>query len=441
MFCYVIFFENISVVISMNRLNLHNFSLREYLEQDESLLDSKVLAEMTDLNLIDDVLRQYLTINDMRDAGSFFTGFELANAAIDCFSSEITHSSIVLDPTCGAGNLLLACSRKLDIHPTLSETLSKWGKVLWGIDIHESFVEATKLRIIIEALHRGAIRDCSIVEATNLLSNIFCSDAMKVEAVELEKVTHVLMNPPFTEWPSPRMNYWKAGKVNAAGVLADKYMRILPDMCEISMILPEVLRSGSRYGGFRTFMDSTFNANTKVWGRFNSKTNVDVFLLFGKKESDSSNTITWHQRLDNYVKLSEHYDVRTGPLVAYRDPEIGEEYPYFHPKNCCTWGRINDSDVIETRRFKGTVLEPPFVVVKRTSSPFDKHRAAATIINVKGKVAVENHMIVITPKSGKISDCSRLIKVMKSEKTNDFLNDRARMRHLTVGVIKDIPIE
>ncbi|MER0335907.1 N-6 DNA methylase [Vibrio vulnificus] len=425
----------------MNQLNSHNLSLRDYLELDHQLTDSDALREMVDLDLIDGVLRKCLSIEDMREAGSFFTGSILAKAVLDSFTTPVNSEAIVLDPTCGAGNLLIVCSRELEVKNTLSATLEIWGKVLWGFDIHDSFIEATKLRLIVEALYRGARKDCSIENAFNLLSNIVCKDAMLIEADELKQVTHVIMNPPFSDWASPRTNYWKMGKVNAAGVIFDKYLRVLPAGCHISAILPDVLRSGSRYGGFREFANSKLSASCKIWGRFNTKTDVDVFLLVGLISDMSLTKIHWHKELMEYSKLSEKYDVCIGPLVSYRDPQEGSEYPYIHPKNCPTWGRVDDKDIKERRRFKGSVCKPPFIAIKRTSSPSDRYRAAATIINTKELVAVENHMIVVSPKSGTLRDCKALLNILKSEKTNDFLNNRARMRHLTVRVVKDIPLE
>ena len=94
----------------------------------------------------------------------------------------------------------------------------------------------------------------------------------------------------------------------------------------------------------------------------------------------------------------------------------------------------------EYRSFTGRVLKPPFVVIRRTSSPSDKYRASGTIVLGKKPVAVENHMIVIKPKSSTLKDCKKLLKTLKLSETNNFLNDRMRCRHLTVGVIKKIPL-
>lgn len=417
----------------MNALNAHNAKLRDLFLSP----NKKEIKNVVNLDSIDLVLREFLTIEEMREAGSFFTGQQLASKVISLLQVPLTFNSVVLDPTCGAGNLLIEASRKLGVEATLSETLRAWGQVLWGFDTHTHFIEATKLRLVIEALNRGVERDCDLTGALSLLPNIKVQDALTVDKFALQKVTHVVMNPPFTVWPSPKENYWKVGKVNAAGIVFDYYLRLLPRNCHISAILPDVLRSGSRYRDFRDFVSNTFSGTVKVWGRFNKKTDVDVFLLFGNLITTTEDSIQWYKVQNNPVVVSDLFDIRTGPLVAYRDPEVGEEYPYFYPKNCPKWAVINNK--VETRRFSGKVLMPPFVVIKRTSSPSDKNRASATLINLQEPVAIENHMIIAKPKDGKVNTCKKLMRVLQKNRTNDFLNERIRLRHLTVGVIKDIP--
>lgn len=420
----------------MNQLSLHNQDLRNLI--DNSCLEP--ISSIVDLDSIDTVLRECLTLGQMREAGSFFTGQALASKTINSFEKALTLNSRVLDPTCGAGNLLIECSRKLGVRDTLSETLEEWGEILWGFDIHESFIEATKLRLIIDALNRGVQKNCSIEQAISYFKNIKIMDAMLATKEDLKSITHVVMNPPFSIWSSPNKNYWKQGKINAAGIVLDHYLRVLPNECNLIAILPDVLRSGSRYNLFREFCSLKMHATCKLWGRFNSKTNVDVFILSGKiTESDNLKNILWQEDLGNYEPLSTQFDVCTGPLVAYRDLELGNEYPYFNSKNTIAWETINE--VNQTRKFQGKVISPPFILVKRTSSPGDKYRATATIINLKTMVAVENHLIVIKPKNNSLRDCKKLLKILKSNKTNNFLNQRIRLRHLTVEVIKSIPLK
>ena len=420
----------------MNQLMNHNLTLRSIIDNSTSLDISCAI----NLDSIDLVLRECLSIDEMREAGSFFTGQKLAAATVNLFSVAITFDSVILDPTCGAGNLLIECSRRLGVENTLSATLIKWSKVLRGYDLHASFIEATKLRLVIEALSRGVEKDCDIECAISFFKNIKVKDTLSVTKQEVSGVTHTILNPPFSIWKSPNKNYWKNGKINAAGMVFDHYLRILPEHSVFSAILPDVLRSGSRYDNFRSFCSIKSEAFCKVWGRFNDKTDVDVFHLNGKIIKQGESNIFWQEKVqDTYLQLSEKYDVRVGPLVAYRDPEIGIEYAYLHSKNITSWEVV--TEVNERRRYKGTAIEPPFVIVKRTSSPSDKYRASATLINIGEKAAVENHLIIIKPFNNKLADCKKLLKLLKREKTNEFLNKRIRLRHLTVSAVKSIPIE
>jgi hypothetical protein len=54
-------------------------------------------------------------------------------------------------------------------------------------------------------------------------------------------------------------------------------------------------------------------------------------------------------------------------------------------------------------------------------------------------VAVENHLIVFLPKNNKLSECKRLLRVLKSRKTDQWLNNRIRCRHLTVRSLNELP--
>lgn len=419
----------------MNQLFEHNQDLRNLIENTSPPLTKSIV----DLDSIDIVLRECLSIEEMREAGSFFTGQKLSTKCLSLFGKAITSKSRVLDPTCGAGNLLIECSRKLGAGETLSETLKVWGSVLYGFDIHESFIEATKLRLIIEALSRGVKKNCSIDIAISYLKNIKVQDALLVNKNDLRDTTHVVLNPPFSIWQSPNKYYWKSGKINAAGVVLDHYLRILPKGCGLVAILPDVLRSGSRYNLFRDFCSLTLDAECIQWGRFNAKTDVDVFILSGVIFcGEMLKKIQWQEDLGDYEKISSKFDVCIGPLVAYRDLETGNEYPYFHSRN--TPGGEMVEMAGELRRFQGRVISPPFILIKRTSSPGDKHRIVATLVNLKGMVAIENHLIVVKPKSNQLIDCKKLMKILKLDRTNNFLNKRIRLRHLTVQAIKDIPL-
>ena len=96
-------------------------------------------------------------------------------------------------------------------------------------------------------------------------------------------------------------------------------------------------------------------------------------------------------------------------------------------------------DFPESRRHEGKVYAPPFVAIRRTSRPGHPYRATATIIAGKIPVAVENHLIVCEPKNGTLRTCRELMRQLKTEAVNEFLNARIRCRHLTVGSVAAIP--
>lgn len=422
----------------MNQFKLHNHELIKFYESIADPIDKKQIKEMVNLDHADAVLRNLLSIEEMKAAGSFFTGQKLTTLAVNSLAPPINNKSIVLDPTCGTGNLLIESSRRLKAKATLSETLELWGRSLRGYDIHDSFVEATKLRLILEALNRGATKDCSLEEALLFFPEIKVTDAMSAQKKDLADVTHILMNPPFSSWDSPELHYWNPGKTNAAGIVFDHYIRNLPNNCAVSAILPDVLRSGTRYENWRKFVSDKIDGNISIAGRFNKKTNIDVFLISGALQENKIKKIEWFTNFASTSSVSDHFDVCIGPLVAYRDPLEGPSSPYIHPNNTPSWKTI--SIFTEKRNFNGRLILPPFVVVRRTSSPTDKFRALGAIITGKVPVAVENHLIVIKPKNASIASCRKLLATLKSPKTNDFINNRIRCRHLTVGVIKEIPL-
>lgn len=421
----------------MNQFRNHNQDLIKAIESIVDREESNQLSDLIDLDGIDLIARRLLTAEEMKNAGTFFTGQALSSRLISDIKNTVNENSIILDPTCGTGNLLIEASRQLAVKKGLKETLSKWGEQLSGYDINPSFVDAAKLRIILEAIIRGANKDCSIDEAMLLLKKISTRNALEIAKKELKNVTHILMNPPFSNWRLDTPNYFSSGKTNAASVLLIHFIREMREGCYINAILPDVIRSGSRYINTRKFSNDNIAANCSVWGRFNKKTNVDVFILSGKKVNKNSG-IKWQKESHERTAISSRYLIKIGPLVSYRDKEEGPLSPYLHQKNS-PHGKVI-SHISEKRKFKGKLYTPPFVVVKRTSSPKDKPRASATLILGKKPIAVENHMIIIKPLSGCLDECFRLLHILDKESTNVFLNDRIRLRHLTVKAIGEIPL-
>lgn len=401
-------------------------------------IEGNIRIKEGDIQESTNTMASYLPAELRKKLGAFFTEVQLSEKAIRHFQQAITAESIVLDPSCGIGNLLLESSRQLGVYTHLSDTLKTWGEVLRGFDIQAEFIELTKLRLIMAALVRGVKADCSLEQAMCYFKYIMQQDALEVSTSSLSSVTHLFMNPPFIAMPSPKRDYWGKGNTNSAAVFLDYYLRNTSDKCNLVAILPDVLRSGSRFKHFRDFISENLQGKCDIEGRFSDTADVDVFILSGQKKCKDGQGIIWSPQYINSNNLGECYDVCIGPLVAYRDKREGNTYPYFHPKNCKNWEMV--TAVSETREFNGKVIQPPCILIKRTSSPSDKYRAAATLINLKQPIAVENHLIVVTPKDKTLKSCQRLLKMLAKPEVNQFLNEQIRVRHLTVGVIKAIPM-
>jgi hypothetical protein len=63
----------------------------------------------------------------------------------------------------------------------------------------------------------------------------------------------------------------------------------------------------------------------------------------------------------------------------------------------------------------------------------------ACIITGKTAVAVENHLLVLTPVGGSLAACRDVLARLKDDRTDRWLDERIRCRHLTVGAIQELP--
>ena len=73
-------------------------------------------------------LRGLVARDNLRKAGAFFTGAQLATRACAPALSGLAPKATIIDPACGAGDLLVACARKLPLDRDLETTLTTWGK-------------------------------------------------------------------------------------------------------------------------------------------------------------------------------------------------------------------------------------------------------------------------------------------------------------------------
>lgn len=394
-------------------------------------------------------LRRLVTIEDRRDAGAFFTSSTLADLAWAPLLPTLDHDSIIVDPACGAGSLLIPGLRAL-----LRRT-DPWraANQLRGRDLVGTFVDAARARLTLT------------IASSELLSERLCpsalrfpelqqGDALKQMASLLDGATHIVLNPPYNPIIAPRNCTWAAGKVNHAALFTEVTVSHMPTDSRLVAILPEVLRSGPRYAKWREIIRRTADIDQVVpSGAFDAQTDVDVFRLYLTKHRPRRvaiprETVTathLSSESDSYSRtspdteehVSKHFQISVGAVVPHRDPEVGPVSPFATARELPAWQTV--SKLAGERSFSGRSESPPFVAIRRTSRPGQVPRALATIVAGTKCVAVDNHLIVARPLDGSLARCQQLLDLLQQPDTTEWLDDRYRCHHLPVEAIKLIP--
>lgn len=381
------------------------------------------------------VFRREIDIDTRREIGAFFSGGDMAAALAKLISDQIGDDGLVLDPTCGIGDLLLARAADLALGDTLQSTVAAWGERLAGFDTRADLIRLCKARLCLLARARGGFTEqIDPLVAFPLISK---GDMMAAESdALLARADAILFNPPFGKTTWARKLDWAAGEINAAAIFLDHLTTAIRPDTPIAAVLPEVLRCGSRYERFRAMLITRGYAGSfKIEGRFDAWTDVDVFTTLLLRSGDQA-TLWRTEPDDRGATVDDHYEIRVGTVVPHRDPKAGPSRAYICAKTTPAW---DISFKPETRRpYAGRVFAPPFVAIRRTSSPSDKFRAVATVVTGSDPVAVENHLLVALPRDGTLSACTALMRALRSEQTNARLNDLMRCRHLTTGAIKSL---
>lgn len=390
-------------------------------------------------------IRKSIEIDIRRKYGIFFTGTSLARRAAAVVPQPFRTSLSISDPSFGAGDLLLAAARRLPLRASLATTIARWGQILVGWEIRPELVELAKIRLLLLARqrhrHTRCLRDDLRLE--EMFPNLRCRDGLAGSLANYEKVGWTLLNPPFIDIEAAENCPWATGSVNAAAVFLDRVADHVQPGAIISAILPDVLRSGSRYGRWREHVLCKLKVErTRLVGTFDHLTDVDVVLATFRRLSATAaaGRSAWRTkaRLETRGRLGSSFEITVGAVVPHRSPEFGPLRRYICSKGLPTGKEVRR--IAGKRQFKGTVVLPPFVVIRRTSRPEDDPRLCATLILGTRPVAVENHLIVCRPTHGGVTVCRRLLSRLRAPEATRFLRDAIRCRHLTVGVLKRLPV-
>jgi hypothetical protein len=388
------------------------------------------------------VLNSIIPIKVRKQGGIFFTGHQLSNKIALRVRSLIEDGYSITDPACGAGNLLMSCASYMPIGKDIKETLEIWSDRLFGYDIYNEFIEAARFRLILLAssIHKKKNTPLTLPDFSKTLSGIQYGDTF-INAPPKVKSNCVVVNPPFGHTIAPTDCTWASGKVQFAALFLERLINMSPIGQNIVAILPDVLRSGSRYIKWRKMVANCCSfLEIEIAGRFDKQTDVDVFILHLVTRRPDKYVSEWPKSGNDGTNrrntLSDLFDIHIGPVVPYRDPRKGAWNSYVDCSSAPPWETVSK---LPKRRFKGSSFTPPLVVIRRTSNPADKSRAIATIVNAPAPIAIENHLIVLKPKDNNLKTCRDLVERLKDHRTNTWLNNRIRCRHLTVSAIKELP--
>jgi hypothetical protein len=386
-------------------------------------------------------LRKLYTISALRDTGTYFTGSALANRLVTVLADLLTRAEHVVDPACGAGDLLVACARHLPLKASVAETLKDWGDRLIGFDINSAFVEATRYRLALLALERTQTSPrelCKTLPLAKIFSNIQIRSGM--EPWQLPKSPAVIVvNPPFSYGVAEKHCTWAQGRISQAATFMDKCLSNAARGTRILAILPDVLRTGSRYEKWRQMIRAKSAVHSvEIAGRFDALTEISVFLLELEVGDGIDTKTAWARPTNSGTRtVKDLFDVHVGPVVPFRLDGNGCWCTFVHSEQLPPWETVRKID--QRIRFTGTTHKPPFVAIRRTSKADYQVRCIGTLVTGSVPMAVENHLLIALPHDRKVATCKKLLALLKRDATSKWMNERIRCRHLTVGSVGELP--
>jgi hypothetical protein len=377
--------------------------------------------------------RKAVSLKNRRSAGAFFTSRQLADDLLGSKAVALTHPHVV-DPACGAGDLLLSAARFLPRGKTAAKTLNLWGSRLVGRDIDPTLIRATRLRLALLASQiLGGEMNLTEEEIAKALPEVRVGDGLDFRVAE---PVLLLLNPPFGMIHAE--TDWSSGRTPRAAIFTAKCLEELPEGSTVRAILPDVLRSGTHSREWRRHIGKFLDkVQIKIWGQFDSATDIDVFLLKAIRE-ESAASIDWGLPTVASGQVGDTFLVSVGAVVPHRDPEEGQKSPYICARDLPQGGEYKAGK--KKRQHHGKRFAAPFVAIRRTSRPSDGgRRIVATVVRSAKPVLVENHLIVCRPKDRTLASCESLVSFLESKRVSEILDRRIRCRHLTVGAIKELP--
>ena len=230
---------------------------------------------------------------------------------------------------------MIEAAKALPIEPDLGQTLRHWGGLLHGRDIDPAFVRLTKARLVLLAVMRGAavIGSAPAPALGDVLPDIQVGDGLDLLR-GASPAAHIVMNPPFTYGVAPPETKWASGRTSHAAMFLAAAVEGALQGTRLTAILPDVIRTGSRYERLRSHIESRLSVSSiEPYGRFDRWTDIDVFVLSGvvtDELAEAPSAQWWQQPIGACV--GDRFDVHVGPVVPHRDVESGPKRPYLHAR-------------------------------------------------------------------------------------------------------------
>ena len=220
-------------------------------------------------------LQELVPLRTRRDAGIFFTNGALAERVAERLGPILGTGAAVVDPACGAGNLLLASAKYLPRGVDLQHTLAIWSSLLFGHDLHPEFVRAAQLRLalLVQSLHPESSSRLGSRDAYEAFTGVRIGDALAQNALPSNACFAV--NPPFGHMLAPSDCRWARGKIQVAAWFLDQILDRAVGGQQVVAVLPDVLRSGSRYRKWRDSIGARCGSNRQV-----ASTNTRTWMCF-----------------------------------------------------------------------------------------------------------------------------------------------------------------
>lgn len=381
-------------------------------------------------------LGRLVALSARRKAGAFFTTSKLRDGVFKKALPATPKFLSALDPSCGAGDLLIRWSDRLQLGRSLDETLVQWGGLLSGVDTQPEFIRLARARLVLAAAARH--QEAGVCQPLDrYFTGFVIGDGL--ERLRNEPFpAWVLQNPSFASFSAPEWFPHGKGKVSMAAAFVSAWLQKARPGQQSVAILPDVLRTGSRYRSWRESIERTSQiTKLSILGQFAADVDIDVFLLSLKAQTQSQTQPTWWQPVpEELPSLRSKPKVSVGTVVPHRDLETGPVHSFLTANNL-PHRRVVDAPST-TRAYTGKLFHPPFVAVRRTSRPGQSPRALATIVRGSEPVAVENHLIVIEPRKGGFSECERIAAKLEDPASTKWLDQRLGVRHLTTVALSDL---